>query len=72
MRGGQRESRTGRTEISPRTAHRTVAEGEAAVADSGEAGMLGREGSAADGYGCNPKSQESWSSAERPGPLAGF
>lgn len=72
MQEGQRESRTGRTEISPRIARRTVAEMAVAVVDSEEARMLGRGSSAADEYGCNPESQESWNSAERPAPLAGF
>ena len=41
-------------------------------ADSEEAGMLEQQSSAADGYVHSPKSQESWSSAEMPGHLAGL
>lgn len=73
MQEDQKESQKGRTETLPRTVHKTVAEEEvAAVADNEEAWMLVHQSSAADVYVCSLKSQESWSSAETPGHLAGF
>ncbi len=72
MQEGQKEAQHGRSETLPRTVHTTVAEEVEAVADSGEAGTSDCERGAADGYVCSLKSQESWSSAGRPVPLAGF
>lgn len=72
MQGAQKEAQNGRSETLPRTVHRMVAEEVAAVADNEEAGSWRRQGSAAVECVWSLKSQESWSSAGRTGPLAGL
>lgn len=62
----------GTTETWPQTVRRMGAEQVVAVVDSGEAGILRKRSSAADGCDCSLKLQGSWSSAGRPGPPAGL